>query len=503
MAQPDTAAVTDGARYINRELSWLAFNRRVLEEAQSDDNPLIERAKFLAIVASNLDEFAMVRLAELHQNRGMRKPDAAGLTPRQQLDRVRAKLQRQVAAQYECWGEQIAPALEAEGFRLVKPVDWSDGDRRTLGAQFSANIEPTLTPLAVDPTRPFPLLTGAGIHIGVLLEREHGEPDEDGPLRALVTVPSDQRLVRLLGDQGRFVLAEHVVEAHLGSLFPGHRIVAHGMFRLTRDGSIDVDEEEASDLLEEMAESLRQRAFGPAVRLELQHDAPAALRDWLMEALELEDADVVPINGPLDLTMLFGLPSWLPRADLTAQPFSARDRDWEDPFSVIRASDQMFHHPFDSFDPVVALVERAADDPQVLAIKQTLYRVSGDSPVVRALMRAARAGKQVTVLVELRARFDEEANIRWARRLEQAGAHVIYGLVGYKVHAKLLLVIRRDEDGIRHVRRKRFGKPDQVGAIGAIAVHKDNDRTVGGRKACRSLEIQRVHRMPSRSLATR
>lgn len=440
--------MADAPRYLNRELTWVDFNRRVLEEAESTDNPLLERGKFLAIVASNLDEFVMVRLAELRNNRQGTEPDPAGLSPAEQLLRVRAAIQELVADQYACWRDRVAPALAEEGFRIVAPGDWDDQDRAAMEALYRTRIEPTCTPFAVDPTRPFPLLTGGGLHIGVLLDRE----DDPELRRALVTVPMSRRLYVLPGAPGRYALGEHIVEQFLGSLFPGHRIRLTGRFRLTRDGSLEIDEEEATDLLQEMEEELRQRAFGQAVRLELQHDAPEPLRAWLMQALDLEDDDVVAIDGPLDLTMLFALGDLLERPDLQDPPFTPRgpSRAWtEDPFAAIRGGEVMVHHPFDSFAPIVDLVERAAEDPAVLAIKQTLYRVSGRSPVVAALMRSARAGKQVTVLVELKARFDEEANIQWARRLEQAGAHVIYGLVGYKVHAKLLLLIRRDEDGLR------------------------------------------------------
>ncbi|MDA3960046.1 MAG: polyphosphate kinase 1 [Planctomycetota bacterium] len=438
----------DGAKYFNRELTWVAFNRRVLEEAQGTENPLIERAKFLAIVTSNLDEFVMVRLAELRNRRKLSAKDPAGLTPPQQLERVREQVQLLVADQYRCWRDEVEPRLRDEGFCIVPLAEWGKQDRAAMGALYRSRIEPTCTPLAVDPTRPFPLLSGGGLHIGVLLDH----PDGEQPLRALVTVPIKRRLFALPGEPGRYAIAEDVVEQFLGSLFPGRTIAMTGTFRLTRDGSLEIDEEDATNFLQEMEEEVRQRAFGPAVRLELQHDAPAPLREWLMQALELDAEDLVSIEGPLDLTFLFGVAGLLPRADLMDPPFTPRvpSEVWrEDPFAAMRSGDTMVHHPFDSFQPIVELVERAAEDPDVLAIKQTLYRVSGRSPVVAALMRAARAGKQVTVLVELKARFDEEANIQWARRLEQAGAHVVYGLLGYKVHAKLLLIIRRDEDGLR------------------------------------------------------
>jgi len=274
--------------------------------------------------------------------------------------------------------------------------------------------------------------------------------DEAEPKRALVTVAGGQRLIGLV-QSGRYALLEDVVEQHLEGLFPGYRIIDRGQFRVTRDASIEIEEDQSTDLLQELEEELRQRGHGRAVRLELGRGCPDELQAWLMEALELDDEDRVAVDGPLDLSLLFGIDAQLPRPELRFAPFQPRrvEGDWSDPFQRISDGDLLLHHPFESFQPVVELVERAADDPRVLAIKQTLYRVSGDSPVVAALVRAAQSGKQVTVLVELKARFDEARNIRWARRLEEAGAHVLYGLVGMKVHAKLLLIIRRDEDGIR------------------------------------------------------
>lgn len=439
----------DAARYINREVSWLAFNRRVLEEAEHAATPLLERCKFLAIVSSNLDEFAMVRYAELRGMAGGTVPpgDYVG-DPRSDLAEVRRRMRGQVVDQYRCWGDDIAPALAAQGIHLVPAAGWDETDREAVRRFYVDHLEPVLTPLAVDPARPFPVLANRLIHIAVRIAGTKG-----GPKHALVSVPGGPRLVALPGEAGRWTTTDHIVQAHLGSLFPGYTVEALTRFRVTRDGSLDIDEETASDLLSEIEQELSSRDHGEPVRLEVAGDGDESLATWLRTVMGLEVADCFSIDGPLDLTLLFALTDRVDRADLRDVPMPPRrfpsEEDWEDPFAYLRDRELLLHHPFQGFAPVVELVQRAAADPQVLAIKQTLYRVSGDSPLVRALIDAVRAGKQVTVLIELKARFDEAANIRWARRLEEAGAHVVYGLVGYKVHAKLLMVIRRDRDGIR------------------------------------------------------
>ncbi len=441
--------MTDTPRYFNRELSWLDFNARVLEEAQDPTNPLVERARFLAIVTNNNHEFTMVRVAGLHRKtRQDQSRDPAALTPAEQLDRVRDQLARLTAAQYACWNDPIRPRLAEAGLALIPPAEWNEEDRASLAVLYRERLEMVLTPMAVDPTRPFPLIGNLALYLAVLL-RDPERPDE---LRhALVGIPGDQRLFALPATPGRFVLAEDVVAAHLAGIFQGYTIEATCPFRIARDGDLAVDEDQADDLLTEIEQGLRARAHGRPVLLELPADADERLADWLQERLELPEADLSRVPGPLDLTFLFGAAKRTGRPDLEFEPFDPRPCpvDWNDPFAAMREGELLLHHPFQSFDPVVQLVEHAAADPQVLAIKMTLYRVSGDSPIIAALIRAAHARKQVTVLLELRARFDEEANINWARQLEQAGAHVIYGIKGLKVHAKLLLIIRRDEDGIR------------------------------------------------------
>lgn len=437
-------------QYINRELSWLAFNRRVLEEAQDDATPLLERAKFLAIVSSNLDEFVMVRYAELRAvvagTESM--PDYIG-DPVADLAEVRLQMRRLVDDQYQCWRDQVAPGLAKVGTSIVSAAQWSDIDREAVRRLYVDKLEPVLTPLAVDPARPFPLLANRSLHVAIRLE-----PIKGGIVRhGLVSVPGGLRLVALPGEPGRWALTDEIVEANLGTLFPGYRVSGSCRFRLTRDGTLDIDEEQASDLLSEIEQELSSREHGTPVRLELPADGDTEVATWLRGALDIPDDDVCSVDGVMDLTVMFPLGDRVDGAALRDPPLAVvrypSEQQWADPFARIREGEFLLHHPYQSFIPVVELVQHAAADPAVLAIKQTLYRVSGDSPLVQALIDAARAGKQVTVLIELKARFDEAANIRWARRLEEAGAHVVYGLVGYKVHAKLLMIIRRESDGIR------------------------------------------------------
>ncbi len=451
-------ATTEGApsghaleRFFCRELSWMQFNRRVLEEAQDVDKPLIERARFLAIVTSNLDEFVMVRMAELWElAHGFETGETSKETAQRQLVELRGAMAQLVVEQYRTWRQEIAPQLAKEGFSVVGVEQWDERDRSTLRKTYVDQIQPVLTPLAVDPTRPFPLVANRGIGVAVSLVPEGGGQTRN----ALVAVPQSNRLISIQPDSGRWALSEDVVMAFLDTLFPGYRILGRCLFRTTRDGSLEIDEDQdqAADLLSEIEQELLERAAerGHVVRLEIESGGDAALQSWLLTMMALEQMDVVSVDGPLDLTVLNGVADRLDRADLRDPPMPTVvfPQAWEDPFATIRAGEILLHHPYQSFQRVVELVEFAAKDPQVLAIKQTLYRVSGDSPIVKALARAARAGKQVTVLVELKARFDEAANIKWARALEDAGAHVTFGLVGYKVHAKLLMIIRREEDGI-------------------------------------------------------
>lgn len=437
-------------RFFKRELSWLAFNRRVLEEAQRAGAPLCERAKFLAIVSSNLDEFVMVRYAELRAiARGEMTAHHYLGDPKEDLAEVLRRMRTLVADQYATWTNEVAPQLAAAGAVLVPPERWEAVDRETLRRLYLDKIEPVLTPLAVDNARPFPLLANRAIHVAVQLV-----PDAGGsPRNALVSVPSGGRLAALVSGPGRWALLEEVVMAHLDGLFTGYRVTGRCLFRVTRDGTLDIDEEQAADLLSEIEQELSSREHGQPIRLEVGEGADRTLVEWLRTRMALDSDEVVAVPGPLDLTWLFAIGDKVAGPGLHDAPLPVVTyppaEEWSDPFTRIRAEEFLLHHPYQSFQPVVDLVQAAAADPRVLAIKQTLYRVSGDSPIVTALIEAARSGKQVTVLIELKARFDEATNIKWAKRLEEAGAHVIYGLVGYKVHAKLLMIIRRDADGIR------------------------------------------------------
>jgi polyphosphate kinase len=438
-------AVTD--RFFSRERSWLQFNRRVLEEAQDPSRQLLERVRFLAIVSANLDEFVMVRLAELWElANGFEVGETTAEEAAKQLAEVRQEIALLVGDQYRCWGAHLALRLREEGFSVIPRSAWTHEDESTLRKFYIDQLQPMLTPLAVDPTRPFPLLVNRGIGVAMQLIPEGGGESRN----ALVAVPQANRLIRMTEGAGRWALSEDVVMAFLDNLFPGYRVTGRCLFRATRDGALDIDEDSSADLLNEIEQELKSRDRGHVVRLEVSADGEKSLQQWLLSMIQLDPLAVVQVDGPLDLTMLFSIQERLDRADLRDPPMNTYlfPEDWSDPFSRIRASEILLHHPYQSFQRIVELVEFAAKDPQVMAIKQTLYRVSGESPIVQALARAALAGKQVTVLIELKARFDEAANIKWARALEEAGAHVIYGLIGYKVHAKLLMIIRREEDGI-------------------------------------------------------
>ncbi len=453
-------SLDDPAYFMNRELSWLDFNARVLAEAEREEKPLLERVKFLAITSSNLDEFFMIRVAMLHRaveaRTGPLGPD--GLTSREALARVREKAQALVRRQYECLEERVLPLLARERISRVPSGELTAEDRDALRHAFEDRILPVLTPLTVDPSHPFPLLANGAIYI---LFRIALDAPEDHTLfgqtdTVLVQVPQGiDRIVRLPSGRRsfRFALLEDVIGLFAGELLGGYRIDAAVPFRVTRDADFTVDDEQAENLMTAIQEQLRSRRKGKPVRLEIGREAPEPLLAYLQEELDLEEEDIYRLPAWLDLGSGFELLGHLERTDLEKPPWPPqphpRLRGERDLFEVLREEDILLHHPYQSFDPVVELLQRAADDPSVLAIKMTLYRVSGDSPVVGALIRAAESGKQVTALVELRARFDEETNITWAERLDEAGAHVIYGVVGYKTHSKALLVVRREEGGIR------------------------------------------------------
>ena len=439
--------------FINRELSWLAFNSRVLEEAMDTTVPLLDRLKFAIIVSGNLDEFFMVRVAGLKHaiEEGDTTPDLAGLTPRQQLHVVSERAHEMVDMLGQTLTEQILPALAEQGVRVVTLGSLEAPQRAHLSRYFRAEVLPALTPLAIDASRPFPRLANLTFNLGVLLAPAEGE---EQPRLGVVQVPSGlRRLVRPIGGEGAtYVLLEEIIRSELPALFPGQAIVDSSLFRIVRDAEMELDDEGGDDYLQAIEEELRKRRSNRVVRLDVEAAVGDTLLGILVQRLDIEVPDVYHVRGPLDiraLQPLVDLPALERLREPALKPVQTFDAaDLQDFFDVVRQRDVLLHHPYESFDPVVSFVSAAARDPDVLAIKQTLYRTSGDSPVVQALAEAAENGKQVTVLLELMARFDELSNIRWARSLEESGAHVIYGIRGYKTHAKICLVVRRGRQGI-------------------------------------------------------
>lgn len=442
------------AHYTNRELSWLQFNQRVLMEATDPANPLLERAKFLAIVSSNLDEFFMVRIASLKDQvkAGFKKADPAGLKPREQLKLLEEAIRRQVKQQYKIFTTQLIPELHTQGIHLLAPSQLTRDQSAYLEDYFTREIFPALTPLAADATRRFPLLLSRSLNLGIFLQEKSGRRNDFATLRLPSTLP---RMVQLPASEGEtpFMLLEDVVALYADHLFPGHQVVLCQPYRITRNADLSFCEDDASDLLQEIKKSLGKRKWGAVVRLELPKGASPDLLELLKHALEITDDAVYPIDGPINLDFLMKQLAHLPKmAHLLFPPFTPKlDSALAQGsiFDRIRERDWFFYHPYDSFQPIVDFVSQAAKDPQVLAIKQTLYRVSGHSPIVAALAQAAENGKQVTVLLEVKARFDEENNIHWGEALERAGCHVIYGLKGLKTHSKITLVVRREAEGIR------------------------------------------------------
>lgn len=451
MGNMDNLDLTKPEYFYNRELSWLKFNLRVLKEAMVKDTPLLERLKFIAISASNLDEFFMVRVAGLWSNfdSGVEKRDASGMSVHEQLVAISQAAHEQVRTQTK---SLIALMAEMDAvklhFRRVK--DLSELGKDWLEEYYREVVFPVLTPMAVDASRPFPFLANKTLNLAVELIKADGEHS-----MGLIQVPSVlDRIVEVEPEGKRtFVFLEDIIASHCHDLFKGCHILDMVSFRVTRDSDLDLEEDDSVDLMKEVEESLRKRERGAAVRLEIFKTNNNRIKKFLEENLDVTEMEVYEINGPLDPTCFFkfigmkGMWPWLYEPFVPQRPLELPDDS--DLFAAIRENDILLHHPYESFDPVVKLVSDAADDPQVLAIKQTLYRVSGNSPIVAALARAAENGKQVTVLVELKARFDEENNILWARRLEKAGCHVIYGLVGLKTHAKIILIVRKEDNGIK------------------------------------------------------
>lgn len=449
------ARYTKYENYVNRELSWLEFDYRILEEARDKSLPLFERLKFLSITASNLDEFFMVRVASLKDmvHAKYNKPDLAGLKPEEQLQKIGEKTHDLVALQYSTYNRSLLPALRQKGLRIVsRHEELTKEEGKFVDQYFQDNVYPVLTPMAVDSSRPFPLIYNKSLNIAALVKEKDKEEQIDF---AMVQVPSVlPRIVDIPSKKERVViLLEEIIERNMPSLFVRHEILAAHPFRIMRNADLTIDEDEAEDLLKEIEKQLKKRRWGEAIRLEIEENADKRLLKRLKKELDIHTGDIFSINGPLDLTFLmkmYGMEGFdhLKAPRYIPQPNPAFIND-DDIFTNIRKGDILLHHPYESFDPVVNFVKTAARDPQVLAIKQTLYRVSGNSPIVAALAEAADRGKQVFVLVELKARFDEENNINWAKTLEKAGCHVIYGLLGLKTHSKITLVVRREEDGIR------------------------------------------------------
>jgi len=459
-----TVDLDDPSLYINRELSWLQFNHRVLEEALDQRHPLLERVKFLAIFANNLDEFFMIRVSGLRRQLegGALGAPPDGMTPVEQLTAIRRELLPELARQYDCWRFDLLPKLREAGIRVLDFDELKRKQRRLLREYFEREISPVLTPLAFDPGHPFPHISNLSLNLAVVIDDPlHGERFARLKVPAtfprLLRVPSEetaessQSLGLAQALSNNFVWMEQVVAANLDVLFPGVGIVAAYPFRITRDADPEIEEDEAADLLLAIQESVRMRHFGSAVRLEVGSAMPERVRDILIANLGVVPYQVYTVDGPIGLVGLMGL-TQVDRPDLKDRPFQPAVppslNTEENIFSVIGRQNILLYHPYDSFTPVVDFVRAAARDPDVLAIKQTLYRVGPNSPIVAVLMDARENGKQVAVLVELKARFDEENNIGWARALEQAGVHVVYGLVGLKTHAKICLVVRRERDGI-------------------------------------------------------
>jgi polyphosphate kinase len=449
----------DHSLYFNREISWLAFNRRVLEEAADTTWPLLERLKFLAIFHSNLDEFFMIRVSGLHEQleAAVTERSADGLSAPEQLRLIREIGQRDVAQATEILAGDLLPKLTEAGIRLLTWAELSPERQKEMTAHFESVVFPILTPLAFDPAHPFPFVSNLSLSLAV----ELSEKKEGRRRFARVKVPASlPRFIPLPAEAtakegppgADFLLLESLVEAHLDQLFPGMEINGASAFRVTRDADFEIREDEAGDLLRSIAENVRRRRFGAAIRLEVEARCPENVRELLREELELEADDVYDAPGPLAVADFLAL-SKLDRPDLKDAPLVPASRTLfgknGDVFEVLRKGDVLLHHPYDSFDPVLRFLEDAATDPNVLAIKMTLYRTGSDSPVVAALARAAENGKQVAVLVELKARFDEENNIQWARSLERVGVHVAYGVEGLKTHAKIALVVRREGNAIR------------------------------------------------------
>ncbi len=439
--------------FINRELSWLEFNKRVLEEAQDTSNPLFERLKFLSIVSSNLDEFFMIRVGSLRDqiNAGFNKSDSSGMTPVEQVAEIYKRVSAMVQEQYNCLNYSVQPALKNEGFGFIDGSSLSPVQLNTLNEFFVNKIYPVLTTMAVDESRPFPLILNKSLNLAVLLKGV----DIDEHMFATVQVPSVlPRFIEVSSsDTGRnYIFLEEVIKMNISMLFKGYKIIAVAAYRITRNADLSLNEDEADDLLLEIEKSIKMRKWGAAIRLEVESHCDDSIVSILKDALELDPHSIFYIKGPLDLTYLTRFISQHQRPALRDKVFNRITppafATHPDVFSAIRDKDILVHHPYEDFESVIEFINQAADDPDVLAIKLTLYRVSSNSPIIKALFKAIENGKQVTVLFEIKARFDEENNIQWAKKLEEVGCHITYGLIGLKTHCKIALVVRKEAGGI-------------------------------------------------------
>jgi polyphosphate kinase len=469
--------VSDRHLFLNREISWLAFNERVLAEARNATLPLHERIKFLAIASGNLDEFFMVRVAGLKQQQlqgGVTELPADGMLPSEQLTAIAERAHKMVAEQYQVWNREVLPLLAANGINMTSREALTPEQKTVAKAFFQSSVFPALTPLAVDPGHPFPHLRNKSINLALVVRRidRRRKKEAHETSLAVVQVPGVlPRLVPLAVAQGSaFLLLEELILLHAADLFPGYAVESATTFRLTRNWDMDIDEEESQDLLASIQQELRRRDRGAVVRLEISANASEALEAQLTAALKLTQADVYRIEGPPQLQDLTALSDFDARPENRVEPLVPATQvvinNAESMIQLIGQRDVLLHHPYEAFDPVVRFLEEAADDPKVLAIKQTLYRTTGDSPVGRALVRASENGKQVAVLVELKARLDEANNIAWARRMEENGVHVVYGLIGLKTHCKVTLVVRREGSGIRRYVHLGTGNYNQLTARG-------------------------------------
>lgn len=445
--------------YQNRELSWISFNERVLSEAMDRNTPLFERLKFLSITASNLDEFNMIRVASLKDlvHTEFNIPDISGLTPRKQLKEISIRQHGQIRRQYQVYKEALIPALEYIGIQIISThEELTEAQGAYVDRYFTENIYPVLTPIVLDTVRPFPLIQNKTLNIAVLITRKGEGGKENTELVATVQVPSVlPRIVELpRNDKKRkLILLEEIIERNIDKIFISYQVICAHPYRIMRNADLSIEEEDAADLLTEIQKQLKKRQWGEVIRLEVEDGMEPRLRKILKQEFSMQDEDVYEISGPLDLTYLMLVYEMKGFKKYKVPPYTPAAvpalLNADNIFKNIRKGDVLLHHPYHSFEPVVAFVAQAAKDPGVLAIKQTLYRVSGNSPIIAALMKAARNGKQVSVLVELKARFDEENNIGWAKKLEKAGCHVIYGPPGLKTHGKITLVVRKEKSGIR------------------------------------------------------